>query len=221
MPPARHEPQADRSARPGASTALGSGIVAEDDKPMRDRIIESADRCFRRYGVAKTTIEDIAADVGVSRATIYRYVEGGREEIVLAVLLTEARDQFQGVIEQFAEVEGPTERLIAIMVEMVFLNRENDQLSALFNAESLGIGSALPGSTDLMIDGVLELVGPLFAAARASGELRNDVTDREIAEWLLRVVMSLLSFEGDAGQSRKRTQRLLETFLVPSLAPRA
>lgn len=186
---------------------------------MRDRIIESADRCFRHYGVAKTTIEDIAADVGVSRATVYRYVEGGREEIVLAVLLTEARDQFQEVIEQFARVEGPTDRLIAIMVEMVFLNRENDQLSALFNAESLGISSALPGSTDLIIEGMLELIGPLFEAARESGELRSDVTDREIAEWMLRVVMSLLSFEGDAGQSRERTQRMLESFLIPSLAP--
>lgn len=188
---------------------------------MRERIIESADRCFRRYGVAKTTIEDIAADVGVSRATIYRYVEGGREEIVLAVLLTEARDQFEEVIERFADVERPSDRLVAIMVEMVFLNRENDQLSALFNAESLGISSALPGATDLVIQGMLELIGPLFGAARESGELRMDVTDREIAEWLLRVVMSLLSFEGDAGQSREQARRLLESFLIPSLAPQA
>ncbi len=207
----------ERGTRLTRTAALGSASVADDDKPMRDRIIESADRCFRHYGVAKTTIEDIAADVGVSRATIYRYVEGGREEIVLAVLLTEARDQFQGVVEEFADIEGLADRLTTVMVEMVFRNRENDRLSALFNAESLGISSSLPGATDLIIEGMLERIGPLFDAARTSGELRTDLADREIAEWLLRIVMSLLSFEGDAGRSRDETRHFLETFVIPTL----
>jgi AcrR family transcriptional regulator len=221
MPPIDRTTRFDRRARPEAAPALGSRTVVDEDKPIRDRIIEAADRCFRRYGVTKTTIEDIAAEVGVSRATIYRYVEGGREEIVLAVLLTEAAEQFGQVIERFADVEDPADRLVAIMVEMVFLNRENDQLSALFNAESLGMGSALPGATDLIMDGMLTMIEPLFEAGREAGQIRADVPDRQIAEWLLRIVMSLLSFEGDAGQSRERSRELLESFLIPSLAPQA
>src|SRR3546814_9749490 len=46
----------------------------------RDRLIDAAETCFTRFGVAKTTLEDIATEAGVSRATVYRYFEGGRDE---------------------------------------------------------------------------------------------------------------------------------------------
>ena len=187
---------------------------------MRERIIESADRCIRRHGVAKTTIEDIADDAGISRATVYRYIEGGREEIVLTVLLTESRTQLAKVIERTAHIEGLTDRLTEIMVEMVFISRENEQLSALVNAESLGMTSAVPGSADLVIDGTLEFVVPFLDAARRSGELRDDLDDREVTEWLVRVVMSLLSFEGQAGRSRASMRHFLEAFVMPTLSSR-
>lgn len=57
----------------------------------RDRLIDATGRCFSRFGVAKTTLEDIASEAGVSRATVYRYFEGGRDEIILGVVLREAK----------------------------------------------------------------------------------------------------------------------------------
>jgi AcrR family transcriptional regulator len=192
---------------------------ASDENRMRERIIESADRCFRRFGVGKTTIEDIAADVGVSRATIYRYADGGREEIVFAVMLAESRKQLVELIERFRDVDGLTETMISIMVELVFMNREDEQLATLFTAESLGVGSAFPGATDLLLDGTMELLGPFLSAGRDRGELRRDLTDRDVAEWLVRSVWSLLSFEGESGRSRTSVRRFLETFVMPPLVP--
>src|SRR3546814_14908943 len=58
----------------------------------RDRLIDAAETCFTRFGVAKTTLEDIATEAGVSRATVYRYFEGGRDEIILGVVLREGRE---------------------------------------------------------------------------------------------------------------------------------
>src|SRR5215470_16145751 len=49
----------------------------------RERIIDAADECFARYGVAKTTVEDIAAAATLSRATVYRSFTGGRDEVIL------------------------------------------------------------------------------------------------------------------------------------------
>src|SRR5688572_9191405 len=53
----------------------------------RERIIDAAEECFGRFGVAKTTVEDIAAAAGLSRATVYRSITGGRDELILAVVL--------------------------------------------------------------------------------------------------------------------------------------
>ena len=36
----------------------------------RERIIDAAEECFGRFGVAKTTVEDIAAAAKLSRATV-------------------------------------------------------------------------------------------------------------------------------------------------------
>src|SRR5688572_20160205 len=53
----------------------------------RERIIDAAEECFGRFGVAKTTVEDIAAAAKLSRATVYRAVTGGRDELILAVVV--------------------------------------------------------------------------------------------------------------------------------------
>lgn len=45
----------------------------------RDRILDAALACLRRYGGAKTKIEDIAAEAGLARTGIYRYFSSKRE----------------------------------------------------------------------------------------------------------------------------------------------
>ena len=42
---------------------------------MRDRIVERADARFRHYGFAKTTIAEIAADLDVSTAYVYKFFD--------------------------------------------------------------------------------------------------------------------------------------------------
>ncbi|HTT87380.1 MAG TPA: TetR/AcrR family transcriptional regulator [Acidimicrobiales bacterium] len=52
----------------------------------RERILEATYACVARFGLSKTTVEDAARAAGLSRATVYRYFPGGREELVDAVV---------------------------------------------------------------------------------------------------------------------------------------
>jgi len=45
----------------------------------RDRILDAALVCLRRYGGAKTKIEDIAAEASLARTGVYRYFSSKRE----------------------------------------------------------------------------------------------------------------------------------------------
>ncbi len=45
--------------------------------------------CVARWGLAKTTVEDVAREAGLSRATVYRHFPGGRDELIDAVALSE------------------------------------------------------------------------------------------------------------------------------------
>ncbi|HVL21589.1 MAG TPA: TetR family transcriptional regulator [Amaricoccus sp.] len=52
--------------RPGAADSA----IAE---AMQQRIVATAERLFRQYGYQKTTVADIAADLGMSPANVYRF----------------------------------------------------------------------------------------------------------------------------------------------------
>ncbi len=44
-----------------------------------DRVLDAARRCVDRWGLSKLTIDDVAAEAGVSRATLYRLFPGGKD----------------------------------------------------------------------------------------------------------------------------------------------
>ncbi|RMF41324.1 MAG: TetR/AcrR family transcriptional regulator, partial [Alphaproteobacteria bacterium] len=45
---------------------------------MQQRIVETAERLFRQYGWRKTTVADIAAELGMSTANLYRFFASKR-----------------------------------------------------------------------------------------------------------------------------------------------
>jgi len=61
---------------------------------MRERIMEATYECVARSGLAKTTVEDVARNSELSRATIYRYFPGGKDDLIQSVVAWEARRFF-------------------------------------------------------------------------------------------------------------------------------
>ena len=53
---------------------------------LRVRILAGAARCIERWSVSKATLSDVAAEAGVSRATLYRTFPGGRDEVLQALV---------------------------------------------------------------------------------------------------------------------------------------
>lgn len=66
----------------------------------RGRIIEAAKRLFLRYGYKKTTLDDIAREAGVGKATLYHYVSGKEEllEELVDALLTQFSARLDAVL---------------------------------------------------------------------------------------------------------------------------
>jgi AcrR family transcriptional regulator len=56
--------------------------------PLADRIVDATLACIARFGLAKTTVDDVARAAGVSRATLYR-VFPGKQPLLEAVVRRE------------------------------------------------------------------------------------------------------------------------------------
>ncbi|MER3452558.1 MAG: hypothetical protein C4344_02425 [Acidimicrobiia bacterium] len=80
---------------------------------LEARIVEAALRCFARWGVAKTTLDDIAREAGCSRATIYRTVPGGKDALVERVVAAECARFFAGLHERLQGIDDLGELLVA------------------------------------------------------------------------------------------------------------
>ena len=77
-------------------------IVAPRDTEQRTRIVETAEKLYREIGFQKTTVADIARELRMSPANVYRFF-GSKAEINGAV----ARHILGSIIEaSTAIVEG-------------------------------------------------------------------------------------------------------------------
>jgi AcrR family transcriptional regulator len=83
----------------------------------RDRILREAERVFRGYGYAKTTVADIAQACDMSPANVYRFFESKAaiNEAITEVMLKRQEDLALGIA---AEKRPAAQRLKKLIVEM-------------------------------------------------------------------------------------------------------
>ena len=62
--------------------------------PAETRILDATKVCCERHGIAKVSIDDIAAEAGVSRATLYRMYPGGKDVVFDALRVRELEEFF-------------------------------------------------------------------------------------------------------------------------------
>ncbi len=164
----------------------------------RQRILAAADRLFRDRGVAATNVEDIATEAGMSRATLYRHIVGGRDEIVLTVVASNVEAYIESVV---ARVSGETpefaERMVRLFRRLDAAIRADESDSAMFHRPSMGAMVSVEGWTEAAIDVAARSLAPIVAEARDRGELFDELSDRLVAEWFMRQFASLELMRSD------------------------
>ncbi|HUN67103.1 MAG TPA: TetR/AcrR family transcriptional regulator [Bacteroidota bacterium] len=93
------------------------------DHSTRKQILESALRQFGHFGFSKVTMNDIAAEIGMGKATLYYYFPT-KEELFQAVLENEHR-QFICSLEDAAAKKGSAAKKIRHYVAMKMDNFYN------------------------------------------------------------------------------------------------
>ena len=86
----------------------------------RARIIETADALFRRLGFAKTAVADIAAELGMSPANVYRFFPS-KNAIVEAICqrcLSELDEKAWAVARSRGSAAARLERLFLEILEL-------------------------------------------------------------------------------------------------------
>lgn len=191
--------------------------VPSGAEEARERLLDAAERCFAHYGVAKTTVEDVASQARVSRATVYRYFEG-RDELLMGVLFREGARFMEELAASFDPGVDPGVALVETAVATIEGVRGNDRLAMLFAPEVAGLTLTLPRARDRILRMTARYLGPILLAAREQGRLRDGVDIDEAAEFVLRLTLSMLGLD-DLANTRDSAElrEFLRRFLLPPL----
>ncbi len=96
--------------------------IRPDD--TRARIMETAETLFRRLGFAKTAVADIAAELGMSPANIYRFFPS--KAAIVQAMCQRCLNELEEKIWQIARSRGPaSQRLERLELEVLAYHKEN------------------------------------------------------------------------------------------------
>src|SRR5262245_31193346 len=103
--------------------------------PVVERVLEATRTCCERWGSQKVTIDDIAAEAGVSRATIYRLFPGGRDKLFEAQRQRETADFMADLADKLAGATTFEDAIVRGVVHATRALREDEHLRLMLASE--------------------------------------------------------------------------------------
>jgi len=121
-------------------------------RSAEDRVLDALDQCIARWGLGKVTIDDVANESHVSRASIYRMFPGGKDVMFEALRVRNTRDFFEGMRAALLDSDSLLDLTVQIAVYATTELRNDDNLVALLATEE---ATAI---RDLTVDGLPRII---------------------------------------------------------------
>jgi AcrR family transcriptional regulator len=196
------------------------GLQLHDRLPPRpaaelDRVLDAVERCLARYGMQRTSMTDIAREMGVARTTLYRQVSSLEEAMALMSSRRFHRflDELVALTAQGLTIDTFTE----VIVRTVRSVHEDPVAQRLLHDEPQVVGDYLTsGSLAALAGQIIDLLTPVLRLAIGTGLIKAG--DPELtAGWIVRIVLAL----GAVPPPDEDLERTVSFILRPLLDPSA
>ena len=155
----------------------------------RELIVESAYACFRKQGLQKATIVDIAKTAGVSRSTIYEYFSD--KAGIIEACAEHASERFYREMSKAMEQGSSLEEKLSRAAVFVTQARQTMASGNYFDEDAIPL--LLTKDAAVLLRECVDFFAPYLSAARLTGEGRKDLDVEAAGEWFARILFSLFS----------------------------
>ncbi|MBO0851519.1 MAG: helix-turn-helix transcriptional regulator, partial [Pseudonocardia sp.] len=176
-----------------------------------DPFLDATSRCFARYGVRRTSVQDVATELGVNRTTVYRQV-GNIEQQAMLLAARDSHRLLSALPGRVAFPIGPRS-VVDLIATLVREARAHPVLAKMLADERDLIGSFVARDVPNLLERTTAAFVPLVSLAIATGNLarRDPVV---LAQWLVRITASLILIEPPG-----ELEDFLGELLIPALTP--
>ena len=158
---------------------------------VRDQIVEAAKECFAHYGYGKTTVSDLAREVGFSKAYIYRFFESKQAigEAICSERLERIIGEARAAIDEGGSATDRFRRMFksvtALSIALFFDDRKIFEIAALSVAEQWG-------STRTYFETLESMLREIVKNGRETGEFERKTPLDEVCRSILYAMMPFI-----------------------------
>jgi AcrR family transcriptional regulator len=166
------------------------------DPVLRERLLEAAYACVARFGMGKTTIEDVVKESGVSRATIYRVFPGGKDQLMREVVAWEMGRFFGALAEAVA---GAPDFATLVEEGLVFAHRavlDHEVLQKVLVTEPERLLPLLTTQQDRPLRFITGYLVPFLEREEREGRVWPGLDLERAADYVARMLLSLIGSPG-------------------------
>lgn len=195
--------------------------MANHDPALRERLLEAAYACVARFGMAKTTVEDVVKESGVSRATVYRVFPGGKDQLLREVVAWEMGRFFGALAEAAAGAPDFASLVESGLAYAHRAVREHEVLQTILVTEPERLLPLMTTEQERPLRFVTAYLLPFLEREARAGRVRDGVDLDTASDYVARMLLSLISSPGrwdldDPAQVRRVVrEELLAGVLTP------
>ena len=170
-------------------TATSAASASTQAIDTREFIVESAYACFRKQGLQKTTIVDIAKAANLARSTIYEYFRD--KAAIVEACAEHASEQFYLQMSTAMDRGSSLEEKLSYAAVFVTQARRAIASEKYFDEDAISL--LLTKDAAVLLRECVEFFAPYLSAAKLTGEVRKDLDTEAAGEWFARILFSLFS----------------------------
>jgi len=182
----------------------------------RERILAAAERCIDRHGIRKTTMDDIASEVGLSRPSVYRYF-ADRDDLLIELNIRHARAMLSRAHKSMSRQRSFPDQIIEGVLFAADDARSDPLTRYVIDPDGTSLGRRMIASgTSAMLRA--EFLDPYLDAAVANNELPPGLPRADFYLWLGGLTKMVMRGLDDGEGDLKRYRSILRRFVAPALA---
>jgi AcrR family transcriptional regulator len=138
----------------------------------KDLIKQCAVRTFRQYGYNKSTLDDIAKQLGMKKTTLYYYFKN-KEDIFNEIIKDEVRlliEDLNTIIKSRKDVSG---KLLGVVHKLIYYGKERSTVYSISLETFLEIGEIINKSFLEIKYSIRDLIAGILISGVKTGELKK------------------------------------------------
>ena len=187
----------------------------DETRNVINQCLDAAVACFKERGIAATRMDDVAVQAGMARSKLYRYFRN-RDELVISVVEREALSMVGEILPALDRYRNAQNRLVEGMLMALERISASPALSSIVNPRSASAHQVIL-TTDQLIQIGVDAAQPTIAQALRDGVLRKNLDMQQVSDWILRILISLLTVPSEATATVAKKRSMLKHMLIPAI----